>query len=275
MSNFLIIGGTGKVGGRLTRSLRAQGHQASAASRTAGDVRFDWHDPASQAPALQGADGVFLIGPGSATDWSGLVPPFLACAEASGVRRVILLSARAVEFLPDGAAGRAEEAVRHGPLAWTILRPSHFAQNFTEAMFVPVNDEVVAPVGHGAEPFVDAADIAEVAAAILTSEGYAGETIGISGPTAITFSQAVEILSEHVGRPLRFVSEDRLEYAARLRAAGTPEGYITWRMAMLDAIQRGADAYISDGVPRVLGRPATDFTTWAAREAGVLKGAAR
>ena len=32
---------------------------------------------------------------------------------------------------------------------------------------------------------------------------------------------------------------------------------------MLDAIRRGADAYLSHDVERVLGRPATSFEAWA------------
>ena len=81
--------------------------------------------------------------------------------------RRVLLSARAVEFLPDGAVARAEQALRAGPLAWTILRPAHFAQNFTEAMFAPSDGCILAPAGTGAEPFIDVQDIAEVAAAVL------------------------------------------------------------------------------------------------------------
>jgi uncharacterized protein YbjT (DUF2867 family) len=270
MSTFLVVGGTGKVGRRLTDELRASGHQARAGSRTGGDVRFDWHDPATYGPALHGTDGVFIVGPGSAADWSGLLSSFLATARENSVSRAVLLSARGVEFLPDGAVARAETALRQGPVPWTILRPSHFSQNFTEAMLVPAGGVVSAPVGTGREPFVDVRDIAEVAAAVLTGDGYAGDTIEISGPAAITFDEAVRILGQQAGQSLRFMTETAGEHVARLRAAGTPEGYITWRMAMLDGIARGADAYLSDGVPRVLGRPATDFVTWAAREVAAL-----
>jgi uncharacterized protein YbjT (DUF2867 family) len=266
MRTILILGGTGKVGRRLTHLLREGGHDARVASRTLGDVRFDWSDAATYGPALDGVDRVFLVGPGSATDWTGLLVQFLDTAAAAGVRQVVLLSARGVEFLPHGVVARAEAAVRRGPVPWTILRPTHFAQNFTEAMFVPVGDAVAAPVADGAEPFVDVDDIAQVAAAILADGGHAGETIALSGPAALTFAEAVAVLSGRAGRPLRYVPEDPAAHAERLRAAGTPEGYVEWRMAMLDGIRRGADAYVSTGVDDVLGRPATSFADWAARE---------
>lgn len=55
-------------------------------------------------------------------------------------------------------------------------------------------------------------------------------------------------------------------HATRLRNTGTPEGYVQWRMAMLDGIRTGADAHLSHGVEQVLHRPATSFAEWAARE---------
>jgi hypothetical protein len=53
---------------------------------------------------------------------------------------------------------------------------------------------------------------------------------------------------------------------ARLRAAGTSKGYIRWRMAMLGGIRRGADAYLSDSVRRVLGRDPAGLRDWVLRE---------
>lgn len=271
MNTFLITGGTGKVGGRLGELIRASGNSARVASRTGGDVRFDWHDPRTYGPALAGVDGVFIVGPGSATDWSGNLSQLLASAAENGVKHVVLLSARGVEFLPGGAVDRAEKAIMNGPVPWTILRPTHFAQNFTEAMFVPVGSTIVAPVADGAEPFIDVDDIAMVAAEVLTTGEWIGSVIEVSGPEALTFAQAAEILSIHAARDLAFEDESADDHVVRLRDAKTPEGYIAWRMAMLGGIRRGDDAYLSDGVRRVLGRPATGFSDWAAREAGTLR----
>lgn len=266
MAHIVVLGGTGKVGRRLVDLLDKAGHEVRPVGR-ATSVRFDWHDESTWDEALARADAMFVVGPGSATDWSPALTRLLGRAERAGVGHAVLLSARGVEFLPDGAVARAERALIDGPLAWTILRPAHFAQNFTEAMFVPAGGRIVAPVGGGVEPFVDTQDIAEVAAAVLTGNGHRGELLELSGPVAITFAEAATILGGVSGVAVRFESEGDDEHVARLRAAGTPEGYIRWRMAMLGGIRSGADAYLSDGVRRVLGRPATDFSTWARREA--------
>ncbi|GAA1987624.1 NAD(P)H-binding protein [Kitasatospora viridis] len=262
----MILGGTGKVGRRVARVLERDGHGARAVGRST-PLPFDWSAPATWTPALSGVDGVFVVGPGSATDWSPRLSALLETAARAGVRHAVLLSARGVEFLPDGNVARAEEAVRAGALPWTILRPTHFAQNFTEAMFAPVDGRITAPVGDAAEPFIDVEDIAEAAAHVLTSGTGVGETLSLSGPAAITFDQAAGILSEVAGRRVEFHDQDDTDHAAQLRAAGTPEEYIRWRLAMLGGIRRGSDAYLSDGIERLLGRAATDFRTWARREA--------
>jgi len=276
MATFLILGGTGKVGRRLSASLTRAGHVARPVSRNS-PVRFDWADESTWPTALEGADGMFIVGPGSAADWSPRLARLLAAAKPAGVRHVVLLSSRGVEFLPGGAVAKAEQALREGPVAWTILRPSHFSQNFTEAMFTPVNGLILAPVRTGTEPFIDVADIADVAAAVLAgSDAYAGATLDLSGPEAVGFTEVAEILTGVSGTPVRFADESDDAHVARLRAAGTPEGYVKWRMAMLGGIRRGEDAYLSDGVQRVLGRPATDFHEWARREvpaAGWTRGA--
>jgi len=246
--------------------LERDGHTVRAVSRSTRQ-RFDWRDSSTWGPALHDADGVFVVGPGSATDWSPLLADFLDAATAAGVRHAVLLSSRGVEFLPDGNVARAEQALRAGRLPWTILRPTHFAQNFTEAMFIPVDGRILAPVGDGAEPFIDVEDIAEVAAHVLAKGVAVGETVELSGPAAITFEQAAGILSEATGHLLTFRDQTDDEHISALRAAGTPEEYVRWRMAMLGGIRRGADAYLSDGVTRILQRPATDFTAWAQREA--------
>ncbi|MFI5732953.1 NAD(P)H-binding protein [Kribbella sp. NPDC051587] len=267
MTTFAVLGGTGKVGRRLTRILTTNQHDARPVSRST-PIRFDWRDESTWPAALERAEGVFIVGPGSATDWSSTLARFLKVAGAAGVQRAVLLSARGVEFAPDGVVAAAESALRAGSLDWTILRPTHFAQNFTEAMFVPVDGRIVVPVGEAAHPFLDVEDLAEVAAVVLAGGEYGGQVLELSGPEAITFAAAAEALAGRTGESAVFVSEGAEDHVARLRAAGTPEGYISWRMAMLNGIRSGADAYVSDGVAEVLGRPATPFGVWAAREAG-------
>lgn len=271
MATFLILGGTGKVGRRLGIRIAALGHTARIASRSAGDVRFDWRDRATYPDAVRDVEGVFIVGPGSATDWSPLLSDLLGRAKLAGVRHVVLLSARGVEFMPGGVVARAELALAEGGIPWTILRPTHFAQNFSEAMFVPEQGRIHAPVGAARHPFVDVRDIADVAARVLIDGGQLDEVVELSGPRALGFDEAAAVLARARGEAVAYVAEDRDAHERRLLDAGAPAAYVTWRMAMLDGIAAGRDGYLSDGVEQVLGRPATSFERWAHEEVAAVR----
>jgi hypothetical protein len=68
----------------------------------------------------------------------------------------VLLSARGVDAGGDNPAARRERAVRQAAgdrAGVTVVRPSWFMQNFTEAFFAPGPDgALVAAAGNGAEP---------------------------------------------------------------------------------------------------------------------------
>lgn len=235
MSTYLVIGGTGKTGRRVVDRLNQ--HDVRIASRATG---FDWADPRAD---LTGVDGVFLTVPGQDPRNPERVERLLDGYEG----RTVLLSARAVEFHPEGALAQVEEAA---PRA-TILRPTWFVQNFTEGFLQPdANNEITAPTGDGKEPFVDLEDVADVAVHALTHPGHEG-IIELSGPHAITFAEA----AERVGG--RFVAAQRSSYVDGL---DLPPEYVAWRMAMFDAIREHRDARVSRGVEDVLGRPARPFT---------------
>jgi uncharacterized protein YbjT (DUF2867 family) len=271
---ILVLGGTGKTGRRVVQQLAAQGVAVRAASRrpagrTTDGVRpvhFDWDDSATHAPALAGVEAVYVVPPAFVLDATGHVPPFLKAVEAAGVPRAVLLSARGVDADDAVPLRRIELALAGGGLGWSVLRPSWFAQNFTEGAFAPaVQAGVLAmPTGEGREPFIDADDIAAVAVRLLLDPGLDGRAYDLSGPEAITFEQAASVLAGALGRPVRFQHVSADQWLEQTTAAGVPADYAAFLAAMLDGIRQGRDAHVSDGVRAVLGRPARSFEDWAA-----------
>ena len=185
----------------------------------AGEPQFDWEDPGTWEPVLRGVRSVYvtyqpdLAVPGAAD----AVRAFAELAVESGVRRLVLLSGRG----EDGAL-RGEEAVRESGAEWTILRSSFFGQNFSESFFLePVlGGELALPVGEVAEPFVDAEDVAEVAAAALTRDEHAGKLYELSGPRLLTFGEAVREISRAIGHEVRYVPVSVEEFTSALEQAG-------------------------------------------------------
>ncbi|GAA3617848.1 NAD(P)H-binding protein [Nonomuraea rosea] len=268
---ILVVGGTGKSGGRVASRLRSRTSAVRVAARS-GDVRFDWTDRATWDPALDGVKSVYVV----PLDGALLTRPFVERAVRLGVDRLVLLSGRGVDvpgYADDsGAAGAThldgEDAVRGSGLPWTILRPGWFAQNFSEGFFreAVLAGELRLPAGDGAASFVDAADIADVAVAALTEDGHAGRTYELSGPRALTMAGVAAEISAVTGREVRYVPLTPDAFVAELVEQGWPEAGAKEYADSVAPLRLGKDAYLSDGVRQALGRPARDFTAFA-REA--------
>ncbi|WP_188195175.1 NmrA family NAD(P)-binding protein [Nonomuraea sp. SYSU D8015] len=265
MHSILVVGGTGKTGGRVAAGLRARGADVRVAARSA-DVRFDWNDRATWDAALDGVAAAYVV----PLDGALLTRPFAERAARLGVGRLVLLSGRGVDVPgygdPSSAVGRThvdgEDAVRSGDVPWTILRPGWFAQNFSEGFFreAVLAGELRLPAGDGAASFVDAEDIADVAVAALTEDGHAGRTYELSGPRALTMAEAAAEISAVTGRKIRYVPLSPDEFVAELVEQGWPAGDAKEYADVVAAIRLGLDAHISDGVRHALGRDARDFT---------------
>lgn len=273
---IVITGATGNVGQPLVELLADAGHTVTAVSRAKSaplpnrpgvvPAAADLSDAATLAPALAGADALFLMVSGAGAHVDG--PALMKHAEAAGVRRVVLLSSQAVGTRP-GTPSHAplaelEEAVRSTAMEWTILRPGGFASN--ALAWVPMIKEmnaVHAPYGDVALPIVDPLDIAEVAAAALTEDGHSGRTYEITGPAATTPRERVEEIAAATGRPLEFV-ELTPEEAGRQMSAFMPPAVVEGTLAILGHPTADEQA-ISPHVEEVLGRPARGFGEWARR----------
>ncbi|MFE6738701.1 NAD(P)H-binding protein [Streptomyces tubercidicus] len=265
----LLLAATGKTGRRIAARLRMRGTPVRAASRSSR-TRFDWSDPGSWDAALRDIAVAYVVAPRV----PGPVHEFVARAEAAGVRRLVLLSGRGADTWGDSAFGldmrSAEDAVRGSALEWTVLRPSNFAQNFDEDIFhAPlVAGELALPAGAVPEPFIDIEDVADAAAAVLTEPGrHAGRVYELTGPRALTFGEAVELISRASGRPLTYRQISPAEYAATLVEDGLSEDDAHHVAEMFVLMERGLISATTDDLVTVLGRAPRTFEDYAVRAA--------
>lgn len=271
VSRPLVLGGTGKTGRRITERLVASGVRPVVATRHADgpdERRFDWEDRSTWAAALSGVDAVYLcyapdLAVPSAADTVAAVAEL---AVRSGAHRLVLLSGRG-----EPEAQRAEEAVRDIAEEWAVVRAGWFAQNFSESFFLDgvLAGELALPVGDVREPFADADadDVAEVAVAALVDDRQLGRVHEVTGPEALSVAEAVDVIAEACGRPIRFRSTPADEYAAAMRAEGVPDDVVQLTGYLFDTVLDGRNSAVSDGVGRALGRPARSFGDYARRTA--------
>lgn len=274
-AKILVLGGTGTTGRRIARRLRSAGHPVRTASRTGGDVRFDLDDPATWGPALDGAGALYVLEPDlrADVDRQARIPRLTAAAAAAGVRRVVLLSAYGIGDADDGHPLRiAERAVTGAGLDWTILRPGWFAQNFSETFWLRgvLDGTLYLPTGEGRTAFVDAEDIAEVAAAALAGapgDRHSRRVYPLTGPRAIGFAEAADLIAGATGRAVRHADIEPEAFIARNVAAGVPEDVARRLTGLLTAIRDGDAAEVADGVRQALDRPARAFEDYVTRTA--------
>ncbi|EJL36208.1 putative nucleoside-diphosphate sugar epimerase, partial [Caulobacter sp. AP07] len=245
--------------------LRAPGRAVRLGSRGA-DPAFDWDDRATWGPVLRGVGAVYvafqpdLAVPGALET----VEAFFAQAVASGVPRLVLLSGRG-----EVEAEQAEQALMDSGADWTILRASWFHQNFSENFFLEqvLAGEIALPTGPAAEPFIDAEDIADVAFAALTQPGHSGQLYELTGPRALTFTQAVAEIAAATGREIAFVPVSPDDFRAGMVLAQVPDEVTDLVIYLFTTVLDGRNTPLADGVQRALGRPPTDFSDYARRTA--------
>ncbi|WP_037064343.1 NAD(P)H-binding protein [Pseudonocardia acaciae] len=263
MSTVLVTGGTGNTGRPLCALLRTRGARVRAASRHPDDaeaVRFDWHDPATHGAALDGVDAVYLVPPLLNLDPMTLVGPFLDTARRLGVRKVVLLGSLAV--LPN-APGVAEmyDAVRRAP-EWVVLRPSGFMQNFTGphplAARIRERGEIRTASGGGRLGWIDAEDIASVAAVALLDPGIAGEHV-LTGPESLGYRDAASTIAKITGRTIRVVDITVEELARTYVDAGMPADYAEALAGMHADIRAGSEDRVTTAVRDITGREPRSF----------------
>lgn len=261
----LVLGGTGKTGRRIAARLQARNVTVRIGSRS-GVPPFDWENPATWAPVLQGTHAAYisyypdLAMPGAAK----AVESFARLATEHGLRRLVLLSGRG-----EPEAQRAEQLVLAAGPGVTIVRCSWFDQNFSEDYLRdPVlAGEVAFPADGVPEPFVDANDIADVAVAALTEDGHAGETYELTGPRLLTFAEAIAEIAGASGRPIAFVPVTIDEYTSALAEDGVLDELVSLLAHLFTEVLDGRNARVTDGVQRALGREPGDFRDYARRAA--------
>ena len=257
---ILVIGATGKTGSRVANRLDHLGHDVRRGSRHAA-IPFDWDKPETWEPALDGISRAYvtyfpdIAMPGALEKVEGLC----AAAKSAGVERLVMLSGRGEHH-----ARLGEDVVRNSGVDFTLIRAAWFAQNFSEGY---LRDPILAnvlpmPGGDVREPIIDVEDIADVAVAALTEDRHSGELYEVTGPELMTFAEMAEVLSDAIGKEIRYLPITFEDFHASVAAAGG-DAIADIFTAIARETLDGRNAHLTDGVERAIGRKPRDFVDFA------------
>ena len=255
----LIIGAGGKTGARVARRLAQKGPLRLVSRGTS--LPFDWEDRRTWAPALQGVTRAYVtFQPDLAIEGADEAIAELArLGREAGLDQMVLLSGRG-----EPGAQRAEQALIASGLGWNVVRASWFAQNFSEGVFVDgIRAGLLAlPAGAVPEPFIDADDIADVATATLTTPTLRNRIFEVTGPRALTFAEAVDIIAQAAGQPVAYQQISPGAFADSLTPY-LPPGMIALLVSLFTEVLDGRNIATADGVRQALGRAPGDFADYA------------
>ena len=268
---ILVTGATGTVGTALVPALQARGATVRAMTRNPGrvipgfeTVVADLRDPVAVTAALDGVDAVFLNSP-SAPDAAALQIRFAELARDAGTNRLVLLSQYAartdspVRFLRWHA--EVEAHVRKLGLDHTVLRPNLYLQALLAFAGTIARGWFAAPIGDAAVSAIDIRDIAETAAAVLTTSGHTGHTYTLTGPRAVTHAEIAAAIGTATGRSITFRDAPADRFAAAL--AGLPPWQRDGLVEDYAHYARGEAADVHTSVTDLTGHPARDITDFA------------
>ncbi len=277
MSEILITGATGNVGGELIKifSREAVGGAIAAVSDAAKDANhfsadierreFDFTRPETFAAAMRGVNKVFLMRPPAISNARRDIFPFLAYCRRVNVRQIVLLSLLGAEKLSFTPHRKIELEILRLGLPHTFLRSGFFMQNLstTHRDEIKNESEIFVPAGKGKTSFVDARDIAEVAFLSLFGAKHSNKAYELTGNEALSYYEVAEILSKALGRHISYRNPSLVSFIWR-----------TWRkhrnfpFALVTAIiytnaRLGRAGLVTKDLEKILQRPPTSFQKFA------------
>ncbi|TFD11794.1 hypothetical protein E3T35_08375 [Cryobacterium sp. TMT1-2-2] len=168
-----------------------------------------------------------------------------------------------------------ETWLRTSRVAWTFVRASFFHQNLSTTHLTDIRDrdEIMVPAGRGATAFVDLEDIGAIAAAALLAPSSHADTDTadtVTGSEALTYQQVAQILTDELGRPIRYARTGIMRYLQHARRTlGMPWGMVLFTAAIYTTARLGMAGELTDTVRGVLGREPIRFAEFAHRERAV------
>jgi uncharacterized protein YbjT (DUF2867 family) len=271
ISLVTVTGSSGTIGTELVRLLSAAGAPTRAVVRDARKARAaphvawlqaDLSNPDLLEPAIAGTRRLFLL-TGNDRGFGRTQIGIVRAAEELGVGHIVKASALGASDHSKSWIGRehweVEQAIQQSGMRWTMLRPHAFMQNWLGdlAESVKTEDVFYSPIGDGRVPFIDARDIAAVAAEVLLHpEAHAGKKYVLTGGEAVGYADLAAALTTVTGRAISYRPISMDEARARMVASGASTESVDAVLAIA-AYQKegGPTATVSPTVQRLLGRP--------------------
>lgn len=268
----LVVGATGTVGPHVVRALTALGRPARVLARDAERARailpagtdIRPGDPGLDEDLLEAADGaeaLFLL---TSHDHrlADLQLRIIRALRRTGIR-IVKLSGTSSAINPDGPqACRQHWEVEHVLAAsgqpYTVLRPNAFMQTLIDQIMLPAvkaTGTIPNAIGAAGISFINARDVGECAARVLTSSQWDGQTLVLTGPRAVGFAEIAGLISAKTGQQVGTREITPADIRGQLEQRGMARWEAEHFQEMYQLFRDGRSEFVSGDVQRLLGRP--------------------
>ena len=282
---ILVTGATGTLGGEVVKQLssstpavniKAGVHSAQNVNKVKdGDkvevVLIDYNKPETLKEALSQVDKLFLLTP-DVPNAHELASNLVIEAKKAGIRHIVKQSVMGADLEADVGTFRlhrqAEKIIEQSEIPFTFLRPNEFMQNFVNfhSHFIKNNNAFYLPLEDARVSLVDVRDIAAVAVKSLTedrSDKHNNKTYLITGPEALSYYQAAEILSSATDKKISYVNISEEEARGAMKEMGMSDWLINTISELHDYFRKGNASQVSSAVEEATGKKPISFSQFA------------
>jgi len=261
-----ITGSTGNVGGRVARLLATRQVEQRLLVRSPAKapslpqtevVQASYADQDAVRRALTGVDVALMVSGSESEDRLAEHRSFVDAAAEAGVRHLVYTSfygaAADATFTLARDHHHTEQHIERSGMSWTFLRDNLYLDFFP--MLAGEDGVLRGPADDGRVAAVAQDDIAAVATAVLLGPtSHEGRTYDLTGPEAITLSEAAGTMSRILGRDYSFRDETLEEAHASRASYGVPDWQVEAWVSTYTAIASGELSGVTGDVERVTGR---------------------
>ncbi len=269
---ILVTGATGAIGSLLVQQLIQAGMPVRVFTRnpekaakfgSAVEVFVgNLDDENSLVHAMQGVERFFLITSSTQQDKNAL-----EAAKQTGASHVVKISTQEAGWTPVEGHGHwhkeREDLIRASGIASTILRPTMY-MNFALSWISSIRAEntIYVAGGNGKLAPIDPWDVASVAKAALTEDGYKNLAYELTGPELLTFGDMAEVISKTTGQTVRRVEISESKQGEIFAKMGLPKHTVDGLVETFRLIQRGRFSYTTKDVEISTGSKPHTFKMW-------------
>lgn len=269
MSQILVVGASGTVGSELVKILKSKGQNViqttSKKDLKPGQVHLNLLTHEGLEKAFEGIDRLFLLSPPGHTNQDKLLSPLIALAKKKQLKKVVLMTAMGANAVETAPLRMAEIQLEKSGLNYNIIRPNWFMQNFNSYWIQGINNDgkIYLPVAKAKGSFIDARDIANVAAELLLSDKFNNKDFDLTGSDVINHDQVADILSSVTGRKIVYQEIDTAAMRSGLLGAGLPKDYTEFMLMILDFFKQGYAERTTDAIEKITGKKPISFKKYA------------